>query len=85
MAAEARRGVPATRADPAALGRGRAGLAPARPRPIITEITGHTRPGAIVLVHDGGGERTDTVAALRVLLPRLAQRFSLAALPAHEP
>ncbi|GAA1834186.1 chitooligosaccharide deacetylase NodB [Luedemannella flava] len=55
------------------------------PRPIITEITGHTRPGAIVLVHDGGGERTDTVAALRVLLPRLAQRFSLAALPAHEP
>lgn len=30
------------------------------------------RPGAVVLLHDGGGERSQTVAALAWLLPRLA-------------
>lgn len=29
------------------------------------------RPGAVVLLHDGGGDRTDTVAALGWLLPHL--------------
>jgi peptidoglycan/xylan/chitin deacetylase (PgdA/CDA1 family) len=39
------------------------------------------RPGAVVLMHDGGGDRTQTVAALRWLLPRLRDagwRFALA-------
>ena len=39
------------------------------------------RPGAVVLMHDGGGDRTQTVAALRWLLPRLRDagwKFGLA-------
>lgn len=42
------------------------------------------RPGAIVLVHDGGGERSGTVAAVRVVVEeRLAAgwRFTLPAAP----
>jgi peptidoglycan/xylan/chitin deacetylase (PgdA/CDA1 family) len=38
---------------------------------IIQNIMGHTRAGAIILEHDGGGDRSETVAALRVVLPRL--------------
>jgi peptidoglycan/xylan/chitin deacetylase (PgdA/CDA1 family) len=30
-----------------------------------------TRTGSIILEHDGGGDRSQTVAALRVVLPRL--------------
>jgi len=28
-------------------------------------------PGAVILMHDGGGDRSQTVAALAALLPRL--------------
>jgi peptidoglycan/xylan/chitin deacetylase (PgdA/CDA1 family) len=28
-------------------------------------------PGAIILMHDGGGDRSQTLAALRQLLPEL--------------
>ncbi|HEY8987171.1 MAG TPA: polysaccharide deacetylase family protein, partial [Streptomyces sp.] len=38
------------------------------------------RPGGVVLMHDGGGDRSQTVAALRELLPwmtRQGYRFSL--------
>jgi peptidoglycan/xylan/chitin deacetylase (PgdA/CDA1 family) len=31
----------------------------------------NTRPGSIILEHDGGGNRSQTVAALRIVLPRL--------------
>jgi peptidoglycan/xylan/chitin deacetylase (PgdA/CDA1 family) len=31
-------------------------------------------PGAVVLAHDGGGDRGQTVAALRACLPRLLDR-----------
>ena len=31
-------------------------------------------PGAIVILHDGGGPRDQTVAALRTLIPRLRAR-----------
>jgi peptidoglycan-N-acetylglucosamine deacetylase len=31
----------------------------------------NTRTGSIILEHDGGGNRTQTVAALKVVLPRL--------------
>jgi len=40
-----------------------------------------TADGAIVLLHDGGGERQDTVTALREFLPVLAARHRLDALP----
>ncbi|MBV9023217.1 MAG: polysaccharide deacetylase family protein [Streptomycetaceae bacterium] len=38
---------------------------------IIERIMTHTRTGSIILEHDGGGDRSQTVAALRVVLPRL--------------
>jgi peptidoglycan-N-acetylglucosamine deacetylase len=38
---------------------------------IVENIMGHTRSGSIILEHDGGGDRSQTVAALRVVLPRL--------------
>ena len=45
----------------------------ARPgtRSIVRNIMGNTRPGSIILEHDGGGNRAQTVAALRIVLPRL--------------
>ena len=30
-----------------------------------------TRPGSIILEHDGGGDRSQTLEALRIALPRL--------------
>ncbi len=38
---------------------------------IVEGIMRHTRPGSIILEHDGGGNRSQTVAALRTVLPRL--------------
>ena len=38
---------------------------------IVNNIMDHTRTGSIILEHDGGGNRSQTVAALRVVLPRL--------------
>ncbi|MFD2767652.1 polysaccharide deacetylase family protein [Micromonospora eburnea] len=46
-------------------------------RVVMTE----TGPGSIVLMHDAGGDRTGTVAALRNLLPELMSRYQLEALP----
>jgi len=40
-------------------------------RRIIRTIMTTTRPGSIILEHDGGGDRSETVAALRVVVPRL--------------
>jgi peptidoglycan-N-acetylglucosamine deacetylase len=40
-------------------------------RRIVRRIMAQTRPGSIILEHDGGGNRSQTVAALRVVLPRL--------------
>jgi peptidoglycan-N-acetylglucosamine deacetylase len=40
-----------------------------------------TDDGAIILLHDGGGERHGTVRALTRVLPELAERHSLDALP----
>jgi peptidoglycan/xylan/chitin deacetylase (PgdA/CDA1 family) len=48
---------------------------------IINNVRGNTHPGSIVLMHDGGGDRTQTMAALPVLLPDLKSRFTLIALP----
>ena len=40
-------------------------------RSIVRNIMRNTRPGSIILEHDGGGDRAQTVAALRIVLPRL--------------
>ena len=41
---------------------------------IVTNVLAHTRPGSVVLMHDGGGERSQTLAALRRILPALRSR-----------
>jgi peptidoglycan/xylan/chitin deacetylase (PgdA/CDA1 family) len=45
----------------------------ARPgvRSIVRNIMHNTRPGSIILEHDGGGNRAQTVDALGIVLPRL--------------
>jgi peptidoglycan/xylan/chitin deacetylase (PgdA/CDA1 family) len=40
-------------------------------RAIIRDIEAGTRTGSIILEHDGGGNRSQTVAALKIWLPRL--------------
>jgi len=40
-------------------------------RSIVRDIMDKTQPGSIILEHDGGGNRSQTVAALRIVLPRL--------------
>jgi peptidoglycan/xylan/chitin deacetylase (PgdA/CDA1 family) len=38
---------------------------------IVGNIMRNTRTGSIILEHDGGGDRSETVAALNIVLPRL--------------
>jgi len=38
---------------------------------IVDNILRATRTGSIILEHDGGGDRAQTVAALKIVLPRL--------------
>ena len=48
---------------------------------IVQDILRTTRSGSIILEHDGGGDRSQTVAALKIVLPRLLGegfRFRLA-------
>jgi peptidoglycan/xylan/chitin deacetylase (PgdA/CDA1 family) len=40
---------------------------------IVDETLAGVRPGAIILMHDGGGDRQQTVAALDLVLPRLKE------------
>ena len=40
-------------------------------RAIVRDIVADTRTGSIILEHDGGGNRSQTVAALTIWLPRL--------------
>lgn len=47
---------------------------------IVSRIMSNTRTGSIILEHDGGGDRSQTVAALKIVLPRLLQagyRFTM--------
>ena len=57
-----------------------------RPPPvdtIVADIKSVTKPGAVILLHDGGGDRTNTVAALRQLLPFWeAEGYTLKPIPA---
>lgn len=49
---------------------------------IAARVLGSTGPGSIVLFHDGGGERSQTVAALATILAELsAQGYRFEALP----
>ncbi len=48
---------------------------------IIDNVVAHTQPGSVVLSHDGGGDRSDTLAAYRSLLPDLTSRVNLIAMP----
>ncbi|MDO5644804.1 MAG: polysaccharide deacetylase family protein [Dermabacter sp.] len=49
---------------------------------IVNEILNHAAPGAVVLMHDGGGDRSQSIAALERVLPDLAQRgYVFQALP----
>ena len=50
---------------------------------IINTVIGNTRPGCIVLLHDGGGDRSQTVQALQTILPNLKSRFTLIPLPTN--
>ncbi|HET8662629.1 MAG TPA: polysaccharide deacetylase family protein [Micromonosporaceae bacterium] len=47
---------------------------------IADYVIRYTRRGSIVLMHDGGGDRSATVAACRTILPNLKSRFTLVAL-----
>lgn len=38
---------------------------------IVDNIMANTKSGSIILEHDGGGDRSQTVAALKIVLPRL--------------
>lgn len=49
---------------------------------IARVVNAQARPGSIILLHDGGGDRSGTLAACGVLLPDLGSRFRLVALPA---
>jgi peptidoglycan-N-acetylglucosamine deacetylase len=48
----------------------------ARPgvREIVSNILQSTRTGSIILEHDGGGNRSETVAALKIVIPRLLDK-----------
>jgi peptidoglycan/xylan/chitin deacetylase (PgdA/CDA1 family) len=49
---------------------------------IISNVLANAHPGAIVLSHDGGGDRSETVAAYRVIIPTLLARgYKLVTLP----
>jgi peptidoglycan/xylan/chitin deacetylase (PgdA/CDA1 family) len=40
---------------------------------IVSRILAATRTGSIILEHDGGGDRSQTVAALKIVLPKLLE------------
>jgi peptidoglycan-N-acetylglucosamine deacetylase len=48
---------------------------------IANTVNSGTTRGAIVLLHDAGGDRRGTISALRSILPNLGRRFRLGALP----
>jgi peptidoglycan/xylan/chitin deacetylase (PgdA/CDA1 family) len=48
---------------------------------IVRSVVDYARPGDVILFHDGGGNRDQTIAALEQILPQLADRgfaFTLA-------
>ncbi|MBV9838756.1 MAG: polysaccharide deacetylase family protein [Solirubrobacterales bacterium] len=50
--------------------------------PIVSNVLSHARPGAIVLLHDGGGDRSQTLAALPQIINGLRGRhYQLVTVP----
>ncbi|MFI7431707.1 polysaccharide deacetylase family protein [Micromonospora sp. NPDC049836] len=47
---------------------------------IIKRVSAAARPGSVVLMHDGGGDRSQTIAACRQLIPDLNRRFRISKL-----
>lgn len=47
---------------------------------IIQRVETAVRPGSVVLMHDGGGDRSQTIAACRRLIPELKQRYGISRL-----
>jgi peptidoglycan-N-acetylglucosamine deacetylase len=43
-------------------------------RAIVSRVMAGARPGSIILLHDGGGDRSETVAALPFIIKRLRKR-----------
>jgi peptidoglycan/xylan/chitin deacetylase (PgdA/CDA1 family) len=56
-------------------------VGPSMTNHIIQVVTTQTQPGSIILSHDGGGDRSSTMAAYRTMLAGLTQRFTLIAMP----
>ncbi|WSN10737.1 polysaccharide deacetylase family protein [Micromonospora sp. NBC_01699] len=52
---------------------------------IASIVTAGVGAGAIVLMHDAGGDRQQTISALRTILPNLLRRFELESLPTGLP
>jgi peptidoglycan-N-acetylglucosamine deacetylase len=51
-------------------------------RAIVSNVLSHARPGAIVIMHDGGGDRSQTIAALPVIIRGLRRRhYQLVTVP----
>jgi peptidoglycan/xylan/chitin deacetylase (PgdA/CDA1 family) len=49
---------------------------------IVRAVLDNVHPGATILMHDAGGDRSETVAALRIVLPRLlAQGYTFTTVP----
>jgi len=49
---------------------------------IASDVTAFARPGSLVLLHDGGGDRSQTIAALDEIIPSLTRLgYTFAALP----
>lgn len=47
---------------------------------IIKRVESATRPGSVVLMHDAGGDRSQTMAACRTLIPDLRRRYGISRL-----
>jgi peptidoglycan/xylan/chitin deacetylase (PgdA/CDA1 family) len=52
---------------------------------IVEQVLAQLRPGGIVLMHDGGGDRSQTVQALAILLPTLREQGWTFTLPPTAP
>jgi peptidoglycan-N-acetylglucosamine deacetylase len=49
---------------------------------IVSNVLRHSRPGAVVIMHDGGGDRSQTVAALPAIINGLRKRhYGLVTVP----
>ncbi|MFG2054178.1 polysaccharide deacetylase family protein [Micromonospora sp. NPDC048930] len=47
---------------------------------IIKRVESAARPGSVVLMHDAGGDRSQTMAACRTLIPDLRRRYGISRL-----